>query len=98
MFDQEKRREELDKTYIEKLDDYGLDTFYDDIIFQEKLMIAQAKKDAVKEFAEKLKTFGFWKDDCNIVIIYATDIDRLLKEYEANGYDDNGNPIKYGLR
>ena len=91
MFDENSRREELDKTYIEKLDDYGLDTFYDDIIFQEKLMIAEA----IKEFVEKLKDNieNYCTDAEDAIII----VDRVFKECEANGYDDNGNPIKYGL-
>ena len=43
----------------------------DEVISQEKLMIEQAKKEARKEFAEKLKDK-----------FYFPDIDKLLKEYE----------------
>jgi hypothetical protein len=58
-------------------------TRMDKEIYFLKIALAQAEKEAVKEFAEKLKLFGFWKDDCDAVIIYAADIDKLLKEYEV---------------
>jgi selenophosphate synthetase-related protein len=79
MFDEKKRREELKDI----ISNYPFEVNkYDKIIHDEKFMIEQAEKEAVKKFAEKLKLFGFWKDDCNTVIIYAADIDKLLKEYE----------------
>jgi hypothetical protein len=51
---------------------------FDKIISQEKSMIEQAKKEAVKEFAEKLKSGHKYMND----VVSILDIDKLLKQYE----------------
>jgi hypothetical protein len=75
MFDEKKRREELlDMT---DLHSYFIDKHekaIDIIISQEKLMIAEAKKDAREEFVKELKILKTMDRDFYI--------DKLLKRYE----------------
>lgn len=83
MFDEIERQKELKRLYASASNEVTFNDFLLKIAMQEKLIIEQAKKEAREEFSEKLKLFGFWKDDCNTVIIYTTDINNLLKEYEV---------------
>jgi hypothetical protein len=72
MFDIEIRRHIL-------ISNYGIKPYFAErIISQEKAMIEQAKKEAVKEFAEKLKSGHKYMND----VVSILDIDKLLKEYE----------------
>jgi hypothetical protein len=78
MFNEEERKEELNQT-IYLSGDISCDDILDEIISQEKLMIEQIKKEAVKEFAEKLKSGHKYMND----VVSILDIDKLPKEYEA---------------
>jgi hypothetical protein len=55
MFDDIERIEELRKIWNEAKWNFRIIDFINKIVSQEKSMIEQAKKEAVKEFAEKLK-------------------------------------------
>jgi hypothetical protein len=47
------------------------------------LISEQAKKEAREEFVEKVRLFGYWKNNPENAMIYIKDIDKLCKEYEA---------------
>jgi hypothetical protein len=87
MFDDSKRHSELkvlmNKVGIELL---SPDWFRYQIISQEKSMIAQAKKEAREEFAEKIKQLYITPEIDNTDNIYLNImnkiLDKLLKEYE----------------
>jgi len=75
MFDKKKRREELRKIWNDAEGNFRIIDFINLIISQEKSMIAEAEKNARKEFAEKLrKKLNSFLDGLMI--------DNLLKEYE----------------
>jgi hypothetical protein len=85
MFDEEERREEL-KELFKKYFPYTLNMF-NEIVSDEKSMIAQAKKEAREEFAERLgelydiKAYGDWTiEKVNLSIR----INGLLEEYNDN--------------
>ncbi len=81
VFNEEERRKELFKIGFQT-QQKSISDMVNKIISQEKSMIDQAKKEAVKEFAEKLKCYSFWLSNPNNKIIYTSKIDKLLKEYE----------------
>jgi hypothetical protein len=79
-FDEKERREELSNLCEELLtyvDDPNI--IINEIISQEKSMIAQAKKEAREDFAERLKNNNFNND---LEVDYLAD--KLLKEYNDN--------------
>jgi hypothetical protein len=90
MFDEKKRREELNELLCQLLSMRNNDNYrvLDKIISQEKLMIAQAKKEAREEFVEKLKAKYLQcgvDDSFSLIdgrVIYKDDIDDILTEYK----------------
>jgi hypothetical protein len=77
MFDWEERKKEIKVICLSSAFP-GKESF-DKIISREKLILEQAKKEAVKEFAEKLKSGHKYMND----VVSILDIDKLLKEYEV---------------
>ena len=61
MFDYEERRKEI-KDHMGWSTEELLNNASSEIISQEKSMIEQAKKEAVKEFVEKIWKEELWKD------------------------------------
>jgi hypothetical protein len=86
VFNEEERREEL--RLLSKEDQGRFDEgstkseFFNTIISQEKSMIEEAKEEAVREFAEKLKDERSITSEYDY-IVYVDDIDKLLKEYKV---------------
>jgi hypothetical protein len=76
MFDTNKRKIELDVTWNDMNELDTFEDYKDEIISQEKAMIEQAKKEAVKEFAEKL-----WKQGTPWEQQDRDNINKLLEEY-----------------
>jgi len=78
MFNESERKERIDDLMSNTLEAYisnGKQDFLTILVSEEKSMIEQAKKEAIKELAKKLK--GGRK----YCLIQSFEIDKLLKEY-----------------